>query len=308
MKQHLLATVALILAASPLAADPRLFATPEAAVDAVIGALEARDRDGLVAIFGPENEDVILTGEAPRDRADWTTFLQAWQRRHQIDQDADNVAVLSIGRDLWSFPIPIVASGGQWHFDAAAGREELRARRIGENELDVIDLMHGYVQAQSDYRRLDPDEDGVHAFARAILSSDGTRDGLYWPTAADDPPDAPRSPISDAVARAAAEGYEVDGADGDPDPYLGYYYRVLTAQGPAAPGGAYDYMVGDRMLAGHALLAFPADYGESGIMSFMVSEAGVVYQADLGDDTLAAATAITRFDPGPDWSVVEETE
>lgn len=305
-RTDLAALCAALSLALPLgaAAEPRAFETPEAAVDAVIGALEARDRDGLVAIFGPENEDVILTGETPRDRADWQAFLTAWQRHHEIGLDADNVAVLSIGDDLWPFPIPIVKGEAGWSFDAPAGREELRLRRVGENELDVIDLLHGYVQAQADYRRLDPDGDGVHAFASAILSSDGARDGLYWP----DAPGAPRSPASDIVARAAADGYEVDGVDADPEPYLGYYYRILTAQDTAAAGGAYDYMVAGHMLAGHALLAFPSDYGESGIMSFMVSEEGIVHQADLGEDTLEAAAAITAFDPGPDWTVVDEDE
>lgn len=297
------AALALVLTGTgaSLAAEPLGFETPEAAAEAVIAALEAKDRDRLVAIFGAENEDVILTGEEPRDRADWSAFLRAWQSRHEVGLDADNVAVVALGPDLWPFPIPIVKGEDGWRFDAPAGREELRLRRIGENELDVIDLLHGYVQAQADYRRLDPDGDGVHAFAAAILSSAGARDGLYWP----DEEGAPESPASDVVARATADGYVVDGADADPEPYLGYYYRVLTAQGPQAPGGAFDYMVAGRMLAGHALLAFPSDYGESGVMSFMVAEDGTVYEADLGEDTLETAAAITAFDPGPDWSPVE---
>lgn len=298
------AAALLLVAAGPVMAEPRTFDTPEAAADAVIAALEAKDRDGLVAIFGPENEDIILTGEAPRDRADWSAFLQAWRRQHEVTLDADTVAAISLGPDAWRFPIPIVKDAAGWAFDAPAGREELRLRRIGENELDVIDLLHGYVQAQADYRRLDPDGDGVHAFASAILSSEGTRDGLYWP----DEDGAPESPASDAVARATADGYSVDDADAEPDPYLGYYYRILTAQGPAAPGGALDYMVQGWMLAGHALLAFPADHGDSGIMSFMVAEDGTIYQADLGDDTLDAATAITAFDPGDGWSVVQDDD
>lgn len=297
-----LLALAPLLLPLPLAAEPQVFDTPEAAVDAVVAALEAHDRDTLLAIFGPENEDIVTTGDAGRDQEDRRDFLRAWSRGHVIDLDAPDVAVLTIGTGDEPFPIPIVHGAAGWSFDAPAGRDELRLRRIGENELDVIDLMHGYVQAQADYRRLDPDEDGVPAFASAILSDEGTRDGLYWP----DEPGAPASPVGDFVARAAADGFDVDGADAEPEPYLGYYYRILTGQGPSAPGGAYDYTVAGRMLAGHALLAVPADYGESGIMSFLVSEAAIVYQADLGDDTLAEAAAITTFDPGDGWTPVED--
>ena len=175
-------------------------------------------------------------------------------------------------------------------------------RRIGQNELDVIELMHGYVRAQALYRSENPDGDGLPSFASAILSSDGKHDGLYWPSA----PGEPESPIGDFMARAAADGYQVDGTDVEPEPYLGYYFRVLTKQGPHAPGGALDYMANGQMVAGHALLAFPSDYGDTGVMSFMVGEAGIVYEADLGEETLDVAGAIDSFDPGDGWSPVEE--
>jgi Protein of unknown function (DUF2950) len=282
-------------------AEPALFETPAAASEAVISALEARDRQGLIAIFGPENEDVILSGDDVADREAWGEFLADYRALHRIAVEG-GTATLYVGRDQWPFPAPLVEDPAGWRFDAAAAREEVLMRRIGENELEVIELMRAYVRAQDAYRAMDPDGDGLRSFAAGILSSPGTRDGLYWP----DEPGAPESPVGDFMARAAAEGYSVDGQDVEPDPYHGYYYRVLQRQGPAAPGGALDYMVGGHMLAGHALLAFPSAYGDTGIMSFMVGEAGVVYEADLGEDTLAAASAIDSFDPGEAWTPVEE--
>ena len=292
----------LLMAASPLMAEPMVFDGPEAAVGALVAALNARDRDALIAVFGPENEDVALTGDPDEDRAIWTEFMAEYDILNRMEIVDGDRATLFIGRDLWPFPADIVAVDGGWSFDAAGAREEVRLRRIGLNELDVIDLLRGYVRAQAAYRRSDPDGDGLPSFAAGILSSPGTRDGLYWPPE----PGAPESPVGDFMARAAADGYGFEGVDVEPDPYLGYYYRVLRKQGPSAPGGAVDYVVDGRMLAGHALLAFPADYGGSGIMSFMVGEAGVIYEADLGEDTLSVAGAIDVFDPGEAWSQVEE--
>ena len=221
---------------------------------------------------------------------------------HRIAPNGANRAVLFTGRDQWPFPAEIVKTGDGWFFDGAAAREEIELRRLGQNELDVIELMHGYVRAQAEFRKIDYDGDGVLQFASGILSDPGARNGLYWP----DEPGAPESPIGDFMARAAADGVAIDGTDVEPEPYLGYYFRVLQGQGPSAPGGAYSYMLAGAMLGGHALLAFPAAYGDTGIMSFMVGESGVVYEADLGPDTLAVAGAIETFDPGEDWSVVEE--
>lgn len=290
-----------LMAAAPAGAEPLGYGTPEEAVAAVVAALEARDRDGLIAIFGPENEDVILTGSDGDDRQTWSEFLASYKAMHTITVDeAGTAATLTIGRDLWPFPAALVKDGGSWHFDAASARDEVLARRIGENELDVIDLLRGYVRAQAAYRASDPDGDGLRTFADALISAEGQRDGLYWP----DAPGAPESPVGDFMARAAAEGYNFDGTDEAPEPYLGYYYRVLTKQGAAAPGGAIDYMVGGHMLVGHALLAFPADYGDTGVMSFMVGESGVVYESDLGEDTLNLAAAIASFDPGEGWEPV----
>jgi hypothetical protein len=297
------ATALSALLAEAAHAEPGGFDTPQTAVGAVITALEAQDRDALIAIFGPENEDVILTGDLDEDRAAWGEFLRDYRSFNRIGEEGD-VATLYVGRTLWPFPVLLVRDGDIWRFDAEEARDEILLRRIGANELDVIGLLRSYVTAQASYRQANPDGDGLPSFASAILSSVGKRDGLYWPPE----PDAPASPIGDIMARAAADGFNVEGQDVDPEPYLGYFFRVLARQGEAAPGGALDYMVAGHMLAGHALLAFPAAYGETGIMSFMVGEAGVVYEADLGEDTLAAAGVIDSFDPGAGWSPVSEDE
>jgi hypothetical protein len=302
------ALVALLLAtAAPIAAraEPASFASPEAAAEAVIAALKARDRDALLAVFGPESADVIFSGDDAEDRADWSQFLASYEDMNRIAVDKTETgerATLYIGRDQWPFPIELALADGEWRFDADGAREEVLLRRIGQNELDVIELLHGYVRAQALYRSQNPDGDGLPSFASAILSTDGQHDGLYWPSE----PGEPESPIGDFMARAAADGFQVDGADVEPEPYLGYYYRVLTKQGPNAPGGALDYMANGQMVAGHALLAFPSAYGDTGVMSFMVGEAGIVYEADLGEATIDAASAIDSFDPGEGWTVVEE--
>ena len=305
MRMPKIFSLAALAAAIPLAAlaEPEGFDSPETAVTAVITALEAQDRDALIAIFGAENEDVILTGDITEDRAAWGDFLRDYRSHYRIGEE-DDVATLYVGRSLWPFPVLMVREGDVWSFDAEEARDEILLRRIGANELDVIGLLRSYVLAQAEYRRANPDGDGLPSFASAILSSAGMRDGLYWPPE----PGAPESPIGDIMARAAADGFSVDGQDVDPEPYLGYYYRILTRQGAAAPGGALDYQVAGHMLAGHALLAFPSAYGDTGIMSFMVGEAGVVYEADLGEDTLAVAGAIESFDPGEGWAPVEDEE
>jgi Protein of unknown function (DUF2950) len=301
MALRALAFAALIAPGSTAHADPAVFESPTVATEAVISALEARDRPGLIAVFGPENEDVILTGDDVADRQAWSEFLSDYRTMHRIDVE-DDAATLYVGRDQWPFPAPLVRAEDGWRFDAASAREEVLMRRIGENELEVIDLLHGYLRAQQAYRASDPDGDGLRSFAAGLISSPGTRDGLYWP----DEPGAPESPVGDFLARASAEGYSVGGRDSDPEPYHGYYYRVLQKQGPSAPGGAFDYMVRGHMLAGHALVAFPSAYGDTGIMTFIVGEGGVIYEADLGNDTLAKANAIDSFDPGEGWTPVLE--
>jgi hypothetical protein len=304
MKRAFVASTCLsaLLLAAPAWAEPATFDSPEAAVAAVIAAVEARDREALLTVFGKEFEDVVFVGDPEKDLEIWTGFLDAYQTQHRLDQPSEDRAVLYIGREQWPFPAEIVAASGGWRFDGEGAREEVKYRRIGLNELDVIDVLEAAVAIQSRYRLTDHDGDGVLEFAASILSSPGIRDGLYWP----DEPGTEESPIGDFIARASADGYNFDGTDQEPEPYLGYYFRVLQKQGPAAVGGAMDYIVNGNMVAGHAMLAYPAAYGDSGIMSFMVGENGVIYEADLGDDTLAVGNAIDSFDPGEGWRPVAE--
>lgn len=293
--------LALIAMAGPALAEPARFDAPEAAVSTLVSALEAGDKAEVLRVFGPENADVVSTGDPEEDRELWGDFLSDVQAVSRIEMEADDRAILYAGRDVWPFPAPLVLRDGAWSFDAEAAREEVLARRIGRNELEVIDIMRRAGEIQTAYRRTDHDGDGVLEFAASILSSPGARDGLYWP---DDPGAAP-SPFDDSIARASFTGYREGGEDRDPEPLEGYYFRILQGQGEAAPGGAYSYMVAGNMVAGHALIACPAVYGDTGIMSFMVGEGGVVYQADLGEDTLLRARDIELFDLGQDWTPVE---
>lgn len=282
-------------------ADPATYDSPEAAVAAVVSAVQAEDRDALLAVFGAENEDVAFTGDPEEDREVWSGFIKGYNRQHRIALDEDDRAVLHIGREDWPFPAAIVNVGGKWSFDAAGALEEVALRRVGLNELDVIDLLRKGVEVQATYRLTDHDGDGVMEFASSVLSTPGKRDGLYWP----DEPGTERSPVGDFIARASADGYNFDGTDEEPDPYLGYYFRILQEQGPTASGGALNYIVNGNMIAGHAFLAYPAAYGETGIMSFMVGENGLVYESDLGEDTLAVGNGLVSFDPGEGWKPVE---
>ena len=304
MVRSILAVCAIAVASSqPALAAPGAYDTPEAAVEAVIAALDARDRAALVAVFGPESEDVILSDDPEENRETWGEFLSAYNEMHRVVIDeAGDVAVLYIGTEQWPFPAPLDrGEDGKWRFDAEEARDEVLTRRIGENELDVIELLRAYHRIQAAYRQVDYDGDGVMEFASAILSDEGERNGLYWVSE----PGAPESPIGDFVARASADGYSLGGDVSAPEPFSGYYFRILDGQGENAPGGAYGYVVGGNMVAGHAMIAFPSAYGETGIMSFLVGENGVVFDADLGEETLTTAAGITTYDPDERWAPVE---
>ncbi|MEL6233122.1 MAG: DUF2950 family protein [Pseudomonadota bacterium] len=302
MRLTLILAAALIgLVAPRLAAAPAGYESPEAAVAALIAALEARSRDDLMTVFGPENEAVILSGDPEKDREDWSDFYRAYSELNRLVVQADGTARLYVGRLQEPFPVRIRPTDAGWQFDAAAAADEIALARIGRNELDVIDVMRSYVAIQQAFRQTDHDGDGVMEFAASILSAPGTRDGLYWPAEAG----TPTSPLGDIAARAAATGFSVDGVSNAPEPFLGYYFHILQKQGDAAPGGALDYIVNGHMIAGHALIAVPAGYGETGIMTFMVSENGVVYETDLGDDSLALALAIDSFNPDESWFALD---
>jgi hypothetical protein len=225
-------------------------------------------------------------------------FVAAYDKKHEIEKEGDGTYTLVLGDDDWPFPIPISYRDGRWRFNTEAGVDEILRRRVGRNELSAIEVNRAYVEAQNEYAALDPAKLGRRAYAQRIVSRPGQKDGLYWPTGEGEE----ASPLGELAAEAAAEGYK---AGQTPIPYHGYYYRVLTRQGAAAPGGAYDYVKNGKMVGGFALLAYPAEYGNSGIMTFMVSHDGAVFQKDLGPDTAKLARQINSFDPGPGWTAAE---
>lgn len=294
--------LAAALAASAAQADPARFETPQAAVDAFVEALDARDHAALLAVFGAESEDLMSSGNPGDDAEARDEFLDAYRQHHELVALDEGRLELEVGPMLWPFPVTLVSADGGWHFDPASARDEILARRIGLNELDVIELLQRAVVVMSDFRTIDHDGDGVMEYAASILSTPGQHDGLYWPSAEGEP----ESPIGAFVAQAAADGISLDGVDQPPEPYLGYYYRILTRQGAAAPGGAYDYVINGNMVAGFAMLAYPAAPGETGVMSFLVGENGVIYQADLGENTVDLAGAIDSFDPAAPWQVMPD--
>ena len=282
--------------ASAQSAKPQGFATPEAAADALTDAIRRDDSKAVGAILGSGWRDLVLG--RPEDEAQLREkFLEAWDARHKVVVDG-NKATIEAGTTGWTGPIPIVREGDQWRFDTEAGRQEITARRIGRNELSVIQSLLALVDAQHDYAALDPMKVGAPVYARRLLSSPGRKDGLYWDTA----PGEPESPIGPALATAQAHGQ-----GGTEDGYYGYRFRLLYAQGPDAPGGAYDYLVKDRMIGGFAILAWPIRYDDTGVMTFMVNQDGVVYEQDLGPDTATKAAAITVYNPDKTWDKADTT-
>ncbi|MDS9469991.1 DUF2950 family protein [Paracoccus sp. MBLB3053] len=301
MKPLMPALALMLAAALPARAEPQYFDTPDAAVAALVSALEAKDKAAVMAIFGPETEDLVSTGNADEDRELWGKLLDDMHVIHRLVEAGENRLTLLAGREMWPFPAQLAKTDQGWSFDAEDAREEVLARRIGRHELEVIEIMRRAPEVQARYRSTDQDGDGVMEFAASILSSPGQHDGLYWL----DDPETPPAPFDESLARANFTGFSDAGEDRPPEPYEGYYFRILQGQGPAAPGGAYSYMIGGNMIAGHALVAYPAEYGDSGIMSFMVGEEGTVYQADLGEDTLEKAAGIELFDPTEEWVPVD---
>lgn len=283
--------------ALPLAADPARFETPFDALEGMIAALEADKPKAVLDVFGPEAEDLLSSGSQAEDNENRVKLLAAYHQGYRLVPQEDGSVVIALGEDGWPFPVPLARGDGGWSFDIEAGREEVANRTIGLNEIDVIDLLDAYVDVQAEFRLVDHDGDGVMEFASQIISSAETRDGLFWP--------GQDSLVGEALARASETGYNDGAKDHDPEPYLGYYFRILTRQTAAAPGGEMDYLVNGNMVGGHAILAVPANYGETGVHSFMVSENGVILEAVLGEETLETAAQIDAYDPGPDWKPAE---
>lgn len=273
------------------------FATPQTAVDALVAAVRAGGTEQvIVPVLGPDGKKILSSGDAVEDENARKRFLSAYDQMHRLAYDSDGDVVLYVGADNWPLPIPLVKKNNQWMFDTAAGEKELVYRRIGANELYTIDVLDNLVEAQNEYADLERQRTGAAQYAQKILSDEGRRDGLYWPVAEG----APESPIGPLIAKAVSEGYR-RGEVGKPVPFHGYYYRVLTAQGKSAEGGARHYIRDGRMTEGFAFLAYPATYRSSGVMTFMVNQDGDVMQKDLGPDTVRRAQEIKSYNPDSTW-------
>jgi hypothetical protein len=277
----------------------KTFESPEAAVNAVIDALKRDDKKDLAAIFLPAPQ--LSSGDEVSDRAERQRFLKAYEEKNTLEKKGDDTVILQIGKDDWQFPIPIVKKGLRWHFDTKAGQEELLNRRIGRNELHVIGTMHAYVDTQREYATKNWGSDRGSLYAQKFMSTPGKKDGLYW-EAKDGEEKSPADPF---FAKAAQEGYLKKSNTGKPSPFHGYYFRILTAQGKNAPGGPYSYVVNGKMIFGFGLIAYPAKYGASGIMTFLVNQNGIVYEKDLGKNTDKIAASMTQYDPHKTWVKVQ---
>lgn len=275
------------------------YKSPQDAVDALVAAVKAGTIDGIVAVLGPGGEDIASSGDEVADAAARQRFATAYDERHEIKREDNAKTILILGSEDFPFPIPLVENKGAWRFDTAAGAEEILDRRIGENELAAMEVLRAYVDAQREYATTDRDGKGVQ-YARRLLSSNGKKDGLYWPVT-DGEPESPFGPL---VANARAEGYKKR-RDGEPTPYHGYLFRILTEQGKKAVGGARNYIIGGRMIGGFGLVAAPAEYGNSGVMTFIINHDGAIYQRDLGEDTPRAAARMQTFNPDSSWTIVK---
>ena len=281
------------------AAGQEVFKTPEEAAEALIAAAEGYDVEALTRILGPDGVDLVVTGDPVHDRNQAEAFATVARENTEVVRDSDDpkVAVLWVGVEDWPVPMPIVEDSGRWFFDTEAGREELLYRRIGSNELDAINVCLGYFEAQREYAMVKHDGALVNQYAQRVLSTPGKQDGLAW----QDSDGIWQGPVGEGIARAIAEGYDEKGS-----PYHGYYFKVLKGQGPDAPMGEMDFVVKGAMIGGFALAAAPVDYGVTGVMTFIVSHDGVVYQQDSGPDTLDLYNAMELYNPGPEWEPVAQ--
>jgi Protein of unknown function (DUF2950) len=279
---------------------PQTFASPDDASKAVYNAAKAGDTNALLKIFGPQSADLVVSGDPVQDQAGREKFTASYDEMHRWRKLADGGMVLSIGADNYPMPIPLLKnSAGQWYFDGVSAKDEVVARRIGDNELSTVGVLNAMADAQHEY--FDDTHDGasIHQYAQKFVSDTGQHNGLYWNA----PEDQPESPLGPLAANASAEGY--GGKSASPQPFHGYFFRILTKQGEHAKGGAKDYIVNGHMTHGFAILAFPSEYRNSGVMSFLINQDGVVFQKDLGPQTADVAKSITEFNPDDTWSPVE---
>ena len=279
------------------ASAQKSFKSTDAAVEALVKAARDGDRKAILAVLGRKASGIVSSGDTVADEAAFKRFVAAYDAKHQLTMEGDNKAIMVLGQEDYPFPIPLVREREMWQFDTNAGLDEILYRRIGRNELDVIQTCLAYVDAQDEYAEKDRTGAGIGVYAQRVISSPGKKDGLYWP----DVQGNDVSPLGEFVAEATAQGYR---AGGGRTPYHGYYYKILTQQGPAAAGGELDYVVHGKMIGGFALVAYPAEYRNSGVMTFIVNHAGVVYQKDLGPRSAELAEKMTEFNPDKTWKEV----
>ena len=284
---------------APKNVKQRTFNSAEDAAQALFNAAKTGDSREMDAVFGPAGKDLVISRDPAVNKDLYDRFVKAYGEKNRLDISEDNRALLYVGSNEWPFPVPIVKKGNTWSFDTKQGKTEVLHRRIGMNELDTIQSCLAYVDAQKDYTRMTGPKDGRSEYARKFISDPGMKNGLYWETKEGEEP----SPLGIFMARARKEG--VEKKSDKPVPYHGYYYRILTAQGKNAPGGARDYVENGRMSGGFALIAYPAQYGMTGIMTFIVNQDGIVYQKNLGKKTAKAVQAIKTFDPDTTWRQVK---
>ncbi|CCE10364.1 conserved exported hypothetical protein [Bradyrhizobium sp. STM 3843] len=289
-------TAAALLGISAVSAQ-ETYRTPEKAVAALVTAVKSGEPREMIEVLGSDSAEIVESGDRIEDAETRQKFLSAYDAKHAISFAGDKKATLMIGPDDFPFPIPLVRRRFGWEFDTGAGRIEILYRRIGQNELDAIETCLAYVDAQNEYADEDRTGAGRGVYAQRFFSNPGKHDGLYWP------PNGEASPLGELYAKASAEGYK-EGSE--PQPYHGYYYQILTRQGPNAPGGELRYVVGGKMIGGFALVAYPAEYGNSGVMTFLVNHAGTIYQKDLGERTTTIARRMISFDPDQTWKKVEK--
>jgi hypothetical protein len=299
-------TVVLLISASvpfSQAAEVRQtrFPSPDEAVQALVAAARADDLKTMLAILGPGSKELISSGDSVADNAGRDKFVASYDQKHSLAAKAAGTMTLHIGADDWSMPIPIVKQGNSWGFDIGKGKKEILNRRIGRNELKVIDVFDAYVDAQHEYASKDCRGSGKVEFAQRIISTPGSRDGLYWEAKEGEQ----QSPLGPLIAQAAQEGYTTEG---NLSPFHGYYFKILKGQGKHANGGPYSYVVKDKMILGFALVAYPAEYGNSGVMTFLVNQEGIIFEKNLGKDTRRLAEAITVFNPDRSWKKVKDLE
>jgi hypothetical protein len=291
------ATVLATVSLTSVSPAQQAYPSPEDAAAGLAAAVKTGTRSALLKVLGRNGGDIVESGDDVADAEARQRFLSAYEAKHSIKTEGNKTATLILGDDEFPFPIPLVNSNAGWEFDAAAGRREILYRRIGRNELDAIQTCLAFVDAQNEYAEKDRTGNGVGVYAQRIVSTPGKKDGLFWRD------DSDPSPLGELAAKASAEGYKAGGDQSAP--YHGYYFRILTGQGAGAPGGPLNYVVKGKMIGGFGLIAYPAEYGNSGVMTFMVNHAGTVYEKDLGNRTAAIAKRIYLFDPDQTWKKVD---